>query len=141
MPQELEIGINIKDLRKKSGLNKRQFAEELGVFSPDYLGKMERGDVKEPKYSFLLAIGEFCGVSINYILTGIELPEMQNISMQTQSAKQALQHLNKCARSIKRLDAEAYPALQALEREVALHEDPEIRKHIDYFEPSHLAGI
>ena len=140
MLQELEIGNNIKELREKEGLNQREFAEKIGLFSPDYLRKIERGDLKEPKYGYLLAIGNFCRVTIDYILTGIQPVSHQNMTMQTQNAKDAIKHLNQCARSIKKLDDEAYPAIQALEDEVSKYEDPEVRKIVQTFESSNLAG-
>lgn len=72
MGEYLNIANNIKGLRNKLGLNQRQFAEKIGVFSADYLRKIERGDLKEPKYLHLLAIAQVCDCSVDYILTGIK---------------------------------------------------------------------
>jgi transcriptional regulator with XRE-family HTH domain len=108
MGEYLDISSNIRRLRDKSGLNQRQFAEKVGVFSADYLRKIERGDIKEPKYHHLLAIAQVCDCSVDYILTGIEIAENQNMNMQTESAKEAIKHLNKCARSIEKLDFQAF---------------------------------
>jgi len=66
----LGIGNKIKDIRLKLGKNVREFAEIIGLFSPDYLSKIERGDIKEPKYEYLIAISRYTGVSIDFILTG-----------------------------------------------------------------------
>jgi len=135
MGEYLSIGSNIKGLREKLGWNQRQFAEKVGAFSADYLRKIERGDIKEPKYHHLLAIAQVCDCSVDYILTGIGVAENQNITMHTESAKEAIKHLNKCARSIKKLDSEAYPALQALEDQAAeLRVSPETSRELKTIE-------
>jgi len=72
MGEYLNVASNIKGLREKLGLNQRQFAEKIGAFSADYLRKIERGDLKEPKYLHLLAIAQVCNCSVDYILTGKE---------------------------------------------------------------------
>lgn len=145
MSQELEIGNNIKQLRDKEGLNQREFAEKIGLFSPDYLRKIERGDLKEPKYSFLIAIADYCHVSVDYILRGHESfyskqKKKLQFNMKTESAKSALLHLNNCARSLEELDRVAYPAIQALEREVSKLEDPEIRQAMEAFQSSNMVS-
>lgn len=145
MVTDLEIGNSIKELREKEGLNQREFAEQIGVFSPDYLRKIERGDLKEPKYEYLIAIAKFCRVTVDHILGGdnlvhISLPGQINMNMQTTFAKEAINYLNQCARSIKKLDDEAYPAIKALEGEIEKHEDPETKKMIGTFESSNMAG-
>jgi len=50
MIENLDIGNKIKEIREKEGINQREFAEKIGLFSADHLRKIERGDVKEPKY-------------------------------------------------------------------------------------------
>jgi len=70
MTHNLKIGNKIKDIRLKSGKNVREFAEIIGLFSPDYLSKIERGDIKEPKYEYLIAISRYTGLSIDFIITG-----------------------------------------------------------------------
>ena len=126
------ISNRIKDLREETGLNQKEFAEILGHFSPDHLAKMERGDIKEPKYSHLIAIGAYCGVSTDYLLTGQEFQHSgtathQNITMQTVAAKEAINHLNKCAKSIKKLDSTVVLGIQYFENQIKkLDRDPEI---------------
>ncbi len=86
---------------------------------------------RKPSFELLFFLSENCSVSIDYILKGEQAFKFSratkiNMSMNTASAKQALQHLNKCARSIRELDCAAYPALQALENDINSNQDPEI---------------
>ncbi len=126
------IANRIKDLRDKSGLNQKEFAEVLGHFSPDHLRKMERGDVKEPAYPHLIAISSYCGVSIDYLLTGREFQHSgtvthQNENIQTREAREAINHLNNCAKSIKKLDSTVVLGIQYFEGQIKkLERDPEI---------------
>lgn len=126
------ISNRIKDLREETGLNQKEFAEILGHFSADHLAKMERGDIKEPKYSHLIAIGSYCSVSINYLLTGHEFKHSgtvthQNDNMHTKAAREAITHLNNCAKSIKKLDSTVVLGIQYFENEIKKHErDPEM---------------
>lgn len=136
---DLQIGSTIKALREKGGLNIREFAEQIGSFTPDYLAKIERGDVKEPKYEHLIAIAHYCDVTIDYILTGIGIPINQNMNLYTEPAKEALRHLDKCARSIKQLDSHAFDLLSKLENELNLYEDPEITKTLHAIQPQNSA--
>ena len=134
------IANRIKDLREEIGLNQKEFAAVLGHFSPDHLAKMERGDIKEPKYSHLIAIGTYCGVSTDYLLTGQEFQHSgtavhQNTNMQTQAAREAINHLNKCATSIKKLDSTVVLGIQYFENQLKkLDRDPEIENALGMVE-------
>ncbi len=125
------IANRIKGLREETGLNQKEFAETLGNFSPDHLAKMERGDIKEPKYPHLIAISSYCGVSIDYLLTGREFQHSgkaihQNTTMQTLAAQEAINHLNKCAKSIKKLDSTVVLGIQYFENQIKkLDRDPD----------------
>lgn len=140
MTDKLEIGNNIRKLREQKGLNKREFAETIGLFTADYLGKMERGDVQEPKYSYLIGIGQFCKVSVDFILTGIEIPTKQNVSMYTEHGKEAAKQLNKCFWSIAKLDSEVHlnhiEKLKAQEKEsqVLVLQNPDFNLCSDYYQ-------
>lgn len=135
------IGKSIKALRIKDGLNMREFAEVIGCFSPDYLAKMERGDVKEPRYDHLIAIAKYCGVTIDYLVTGFEVAANQNVNMHTEPAKEALRHLAKCANAIKKLDSHAKQLLSKLENELSLYEDPEVTRSIKALQPQNSVRI
>jgi len=131
------IANRIKDLRLESGLNQKKFSEEVGEFSSDHLAKMERGDVKEPKFEHLIAIARFCGKSTDYILTGHNfipsgIAQNQNMTLESKNAKDAIASLNKCARSIKKLDTEVVQGIEYYERELQkIKATPEIEKALE----------
>ncbi len=138
------VGDRIKVLREELGLNQTELAAELDVHQTK-ISQTESGK-RKPSFEVLFFLSENCSVTIDYILKGSDsfepcMASAMNVSAQTESAKEALQHLNKCARSIKKLDAEAYPAIVALEREVAMHQDPELIKCLNYFETSTVGHI
>ena len=138
MSFDFDIGNRIKNLSDKEGLNQRELAEKIGLFSADHLRKIERGDIKEPKYSHLVAISDYFGVSTDYFLKKKDSysvmpknPGDLSFGMQTEMGKQAIMHLNKCATSIRKLDVAAYVGLEVLEDRVKqLDEDPEAEKFI-----------
>ncbi len=143
MENSLDIGNKIKEIRENERLNQREFAENIGLFSADHLRKIERGDVKEPKYEHLIAISKYSGISIEYILKGPtdimpRLPQNMNMSLHTPMAKQALEELNKIngcsnviAQSIKSLDCVAVVGMEYLEKQrKKFDKDPEVEKMI-----------
>jgi len=68
--RKLEIGKRVKKLRIASGLDWREFAKALRL-STQTLSHYESGQ-NFPATQSLLAISKFCGVSIDWILTGKE---------------------------------------------------------------------
>ena len=58
----------LRSLRKKSGLSQEQLAEHLNV-SRQAVSKWESG-ISTPESDKLIAIGEYFGVSIDYLLKG-----------------------------------------------------------------------
>lgn len=126
------IAYRIKCLREETGLKQREFAENLGKFSGDHLAKMERGDIKEPKYAHIIAISRYCDRSIDYILTGkdfipCEKTINQSINMETLAAKEAIESLKNCAKSIKKLDMSAVLGIKYYENELKrVDRDPEV---------------
>ncbi len=131
------IANRIKDLRLESGLSVKDFAENVAEFSPDHLAKMERGDVKEPKYEHLIAIAKYCGKSTDYILTGHNfippgIAQHQNMNLESKNAKDAIRSLNKCARSIKKLDTQVVQSIEFYEKELQkIKATPEIEKALE----------
>lgn len=64
----------LKELRESVGMNKKQFAEHIGVKYTTY-NNYETG-VREPKSDFLILIGTRFDISIDYLL---ELKETKDV--------------------------------------------------------------
>lgn len=64
----MQIGERIKDLRKRQGLNQREFAKKL-EYSYGYIADLERGRQK-PSRDFLEKLRHVFGISSDYILHG-----------------------------------------------------------------------
>ncbi|MCM1546415.1 MAG: helix-turn-helix domain-containing protein [Clostridiales bacterium] len=74
----VEFGERIYNLRKKSGLSQEEFADKLGV-SRQAVSKWETGQ-SVPDSEKAAAIGAFFGVSLDWLINGIEpaLPAAQS---------------------------------------------------------------
>lgn len=62
--------LKLRELRKKCGLTMKELGAEIGV-AESTISQYETGK-RQPDYETLLKLGEFFGVSIDYILTGEE---------------------------------------------------------------------
>lgn len=66
----VEFGERIYNLRKKSGLSQEEFADKLGV-SRQAVSKWETGQ-SVPDSEKAAAIGSFFGVSLDWLINGVE---------------------------------------------------------------------
>lgn len=62
--------LKLRELRKKCGLTMKELGAEIGV-AESTISQYETGK-RQPDYETLLKLGEFFGVSVDYILTGEE---------------------------------------------------------------------
>lgn len=60
----------LKELREDKGLSKKQFAKELGIFTPAAVGLWESGK-RVPNFDIVIAIAKYFGVTTDY-LGGLE---------------------------------------------------------------------
>lgn len=74
-----EIGQRIKDLRKKLGLSKAEFAKKYNLKSVSSLSKYENG-LTEPPVAFFLKLSKDAGVSVDWILTGEKHKDRDKVS-------------------------------------------------------------
>lgn len=63
------FGEKLKDLRLEKGLGQVELAQKLGVSKG--IVSLWENDLREPKLSYLIAIAQFFGVSIDF-LAGLE---------------------------------------------------------------------
>jgi len=123
-------GNRIKEIREKSGLNRGDFGKKVGL-SYDQVLKIE-SENRKPSDETKVRICEEFKVSADFILMGTEFimprtPSGMNMSMQTIAAKEAINHLNNCAKSIKKLDSTVVLGIQYFENQIKkLDRDPEI---------------
>ena len=127
------VGSRIKNLRGE--MSQRKFAQIVNL-GQTYISEMELSKLK-PSLEALHSISEYCGVSIDYILKGSEFvmprtPSGLNLGMQTLMAKEAINHLDNCAKSIKKLDVVAIVGIERLKemenKVVELETDPELHE-------------
>lgn len=78
MPIRKHLGEKIRVLRQKINITQQQMAEMIGVESPSYLSKIERGEAS-PSYELLARIAKTLGVS---------LKELFDISSETTKTKE-----------------------------------------------------
>lgn len=62
--------LKLRELRKNCGLTMKELGAEIGV-AESTISQYETGK-RQPDYETLLKLGEFFGVSMDYILTGEE---------------------------------------------------------------------
>lgn len=62
--------LKLRELRKKSGITMKELGAEIGV-AESTISQYETGK-RQPDYETLLKLGEFFGVSVDYLLTGEE---------------------------------------------------------------------
>lgn len=62
--------LKLRELRKKCGLTMKELGAEIGV-AESTISQYETGK-RQPDYETLLKLGEFFGVSVDYLLTGEE---------------------------------------------------------------------
>lgn len=63
MSVRIALGERIKVLREKSGLTQQELAETVGVESPSYISKIERG-MTSPSYELLTRIARALNVEL-----------------------------------------------------------------------------
>lgn len=131
-----EVAERIRTLREELGLNQTELASQLNVHQTK-ISQTEAGKMK-PSFEVLFFLSENCSVSIDYILKGADSFQpgkatQMNMSMQTEAAKEAMQSLNKCAKSIKKLDMSAVLGIKYYENELKrVDGDPEIEKALQW---------
>ncbi len=73
----------LKKLRESKGLMQKEVAEDLGI-SPAAYSLYEKGQ-REPKFDFLEKIANYFGVTIDYLMTGMEktktLPKSKGVKI------------------------------------------------------------
>jgi len=62
----LKIGTTIKEIRKKKGINQKEFAKLLGK-TPTYISLIE-SDKKKPSLKFIEEVADYFGIPSYYIL-------------------------------------------------------------------------
>lgn len=62
--------LKLRELRKKCGITMKELGAEIGV-AESTISQYETGK-RQPDYETLLKLGEFFGVSVDYLLTGEE---------------------------------------------------------------------
>lgn len=62
--------LKLRELRKKCGITMKELGLEIGV-AESTISQYETGK-RQPDYETLLKLGEFFGVSVDYLLTGEE---------------------------------------------------------------------
>jgi len=129
-----QVGGRIKKLREELGLKQGEFAKNLDVHQTQ-ISEVEAGN-RKPSFETLIFLSDNCNVSIDKILRGEEFIHSgialnQNIGMHTTAAKEAIQSLNQCAKSIKKLDMTAVLGIQYYENELKkVRIDPQIERNI-----------
>jgi len=129
------VAERIKALRESLGLNQTELATQLNVHQTK-ISQTEAGKMK-PSFEVLFFLSENCSVTIDYILKGENSFQpgkatQMNMSMQTEAAKEAMASLNKCAKSIKKLDMSVVLGIKYYENELKkVPRDPEIKKTLE----------
>ena len=78
----MNVGDNIKKIRRDRGIQQKQMAIELGIDQSNY-NKIENGK-REPSLDLLNRVAGMFGVSVNDILNpGIELPKEMTVEDKT----------------------------------------------------------
>lgn len=70
--------LKLRELRKKYGLTMKELGAEIGV-AESTISQYETGK-RQPDYETLLKLGEFFGVSVDYILTGEETKKAPDLT-------------------------------------------------------------
>jgi transcriptional regulator with XRE-family HTH domain len=73
----IELGNRIGKAIEKSGKNQAEFASLLGIFPPN-LTRWIQGE-NAPSFEYLVKIGKFLDVSLDWLLLGKEEPEEETI--------------------------------------------------------------
>ena len=74
----MNINQSLIELRKKKGLSRQNFADELGMSVHTYI-KYEKENVK-PTYETLCKIADFYGVTTDYLLGRETAPEQETLT-------------------------------------------------------------
>lgn len=123
------VGIRIKALREELGLKQADLANNLKVHQTQ-ISEIEGGK-RKPSFETLFFLSDNCNVSIDKILRGDNFIDSgiavnENVDLQTKAAKEAMDSLNKCAKSIKKLDMSAVLGIKYYENELKrVDNDPE----------------
>ena len=103
----MDIAARIRELRNSIGLTQAQLAKEAGV-TPQHISRLEVGQVA-PSLNLLVRLSRRLGVSVDYLLTGDQLPVMDVVGS---------------IRARRGMTAEAKRALLTLIRELEEAESP-----------------
>lgn len=128
------VGGRIKELREKLGLKQGELAKSLDVHQTQ-ISEVEAGN-RKPSFEALIFLSDNCNVSIDKILRGENFIHPgtalnQNVGLHTTAAKEAIESLNKCAKSIKKLDMTSVLGIQYYENELKkVRANPEIERNI-----------
>ena len=100
------LGARIAVLRRAAGLSQGQLAQHLQV-SPSAIGMYEQGR-REPSADILVAMARTFGVTVDYLLTGMPMPQEQDAvtnSIKTVFAQTDAQVNNRAQRPLSRQEA------------------------------------
>jgi len=128
------VGGRIRELREQLGLKQGELAKSLEVHQTQ-ISEVEAGN-KKPSFEILIFLSDHCNVSIDKILRGegfihSGMALNQNVGMHTTAAKEAIESLNQCAKSIKKLDMTAVLGIQYYENELKkIRADPQVERNI-----------
>ena len=75
-PDSKECGKRIQQLRNEKGITQEELAEKLNV-SWNTIAKIECG-LRKPSIDFLIELSLFFETSINYLVLGVPLEEVEN---------------------------------------------------------------
>lgn len=70
--------LKLRELRKKTGITMKELGIEIGV-AESTISQYETGK-RQPDYETLLKLGEFFGVSVDYLLTGTETEKAPSLT-------------------------------------------------------------
>jgi transcriptional regulator with XRE-family HTH domain len=85
-------GKRVKETRKNSGLTQKEFSKLLGI-SHSYLSGIERS-VKKPGPAFFIRLAEKLGISLDYILLGVEPAKLEEKAGKKSPGREAPGGLN-----------------------------------------------
>lgn len=115
----LGIGNRIKELREKLEVSRAAFGEKLKI-TADQVRKIEVEE-RMPSDAVYVGLNREFGFSLDFIFTGKAwggTSEFITMKLETPMARKAIQDLNSCAQSIKKLDEPASVGIGILEKAV-----------------------
>jgi transcriptional regulator with XRE-family HTH domain len=98
MVRKMSLGMRLAELRKSRDLTQHELADKLNIGKSTLA--MYETDKREPSSEGLIAIADFFGVTIDFLLKGDPRPQEQIIRSETQEFLKRINELDELQRAI-----------------------------------------